>query len=182
MRAGGTGNGEDQRIVAQRGSGRAPRGQIGQRVGPAQGEDPGVRGEPAVASAAHPVVGVGEGDAAEAVLAGEGDGALHGGVRVEIAGAKVAVPAFDSERAWRLRGDAGGLGVDVDRAVGDHLGEAREAVEAVGVDAVAGGFGEEARAQGGAIAVQTEVLGRAVEGGVEIVVGDAEHGGLIIRG
>ncbi len=75
-------------------------------------------------------------------------------------------------------GDAGGLGIDVDRSVGNHLGEAREAVEAVGVDAVAGGLGEETRAQGGAVAAQTKVLGRAVEGGVEIGVGDAKHGSV----
>ena len=65
--------------------------------------------------------------------------------------------------------------MDVDRAVGDHLGEAGEAVKAMGVDAVAGGFGEEAGAEGGAVALEAEVEGSAVERGVEIVVGNAEH-------
>jgi hypothetical protein len=45
----------------------------------------------------------------------------------------------------------------------------------MGVDAVAGGFGEEAGAEGGAVALEAEVEGSAVERGVEIVVGNAEH-------
>ena len=115
---------------------------------------------------------------ADAVLAGEVDGALHGEVGVEVAGAAVAVPALDSEGcgAGGWGGDEFGLGVDVDAAVGDHGGEAREAVEAVGVDAVAGGLGEEAGAEGGARLGQAEGEHGAVEGGVEVVEGDAEHG------
>ena len=182
MRAGGAGNGEDQRIVSEGRSGRSPRREIGEGVGPADGEEAGFCGEPSVAAAAHPVIGVGESDAAEAVLTGKVHGPEHGGVRVEVAGAKVAVPAFDSKRGGRGLGDEGGFGVDVDAAVGDHFGEAGEAVEAVGVDAVAGGFGEEAGAEGGAVAVEAEMEGGAKECGVEIGIGDAEHGGSIICG
>ena len=53
-------------------------------------------------------------------------------------------------------GGEGGFGVDVDAAVADHGVEAGEAVEAVGVDAVAGGFGEEAGAEGGAVRGEAE--------------------------
>jgi len=69
--------------------------------------------------------------------------------------------------------------VDVDAAVADHGGEAREAIEAVGVHAVACGFGEEAGAEGGAVGFGS--VGDAegeyglVEGGVEFGVGDS-HG------
>ena len=79
---------------------------------------------------------------------GEGDGAVHGGVGVEVAG---AVGGRPSARWLPKAGDEGGLGVDVDAAVEDHGFEAGEAVEAVGVDAVAGGFGEEAGAECGAV-------------------------------
>ena len=176
MRARGAGNGEDQRVVAEGRRGRSPGREVGEGVGPADGEEAGVGGEPAVTAAAHPVVGVGEDDAAEAVVVGEGNGAAHCKVSVEIAGAEVAVPAFDGREGR----DEAGFGVDVDAAVGDHVGEAGEAIQAVGVYAVASGFGEEARAEGGAFAREAEVESGAVEGGVEIVVRDAEHGGSII--
>jgi hypothetical protein len=69
----------------------------------------------------------------------------------------------------------GGFGGDVDAAVGDHLGEAREAVEAVGVDTIACGLGEEAGAEGGALTAQAEVPGSAEESGVEVGVGNSKH-------
>ena len=93
------------------------------------------------------MVGVGESYGADAVLSGEVDGSLHGGVGVQVADAAMAVPALDGAEGWR----AGGFGVDVDAAVADHGVEAWKAVEAVGVDAVAGGFGEETGAEGGAV-------------------------------
>ena len=93
------------------------------------------------------MVRVGEGDAADAVLLCEGDGSLHGGAGVEVADSTMAVPAFDRSEARGLRR----FGVDVDAAVADRFGEAREAVEAVGVDAVARCLGEEARAVSGTV-------------------------------
>ena len=89
---------------------------------------------------------VAEGDAGDAVLAGEGDGLIHGGLGVEIAGAEAAVPALDGAEA----GGADGLGCGIHGAVADGRDEAGKAVDAVGVDAVAGGFREEAGAGLGA--------------------------------
>jgi hypothetical protein len=118
------------------------------------------------------VVGVAEGYSGDAVLFGEGDGAVDGGVGVEVAEASVAVPAFDTAEGC----GEGGFGVDVDAAVEDHGFEAGEAVEAVGVDAVAGGFGDEAGGEGGAVFAEAEAQHGAAEGFVEVVVGDSEHG------
>ena len=71
----------------------------------------------------------------------------------EIAGASVAVPAFQRAEG----GGCGGSGDGVDGVVADHLGEAREAGDAVGVDAVAVGFGDEAGGEGGAVVGEAEV-------------------------
>ena len=60
-------NGDDQRIVADCGRCRSPRRQVGQRVGPAHRGEAGFGRLPAVASAAHPVRGVGQRDGAETV-------------------------------------------------------------------------------------------------------------------
>ena len=136
------GESDDEGIVADGGGGGSPGREVGEGVRPAEGEEAGLGGKPSVGAAAHPVVGVGESDCSDAVLAGEGDGAVHDGVGVEVAEAAVSVPALDTSEGC----GAGGLGVDVDAAVLDHGGEAGEAIEAVGVDAVAGGFGEEAGA------------------------------------
>ena len=96
-----------------------------------------------------------------------------GGVGVEVADASVAVPALDGAEG----GGEGGFGVDVDAAVEDHGFEAGEAVEAVGVDAVAGGFGDEAGGEGGAVFAEAEAEHGAAEGFVEVGVGDSEHVG-----
>ncbi len=134
----GAGDGEDEGVVADGGGGGTPGGDVGEGVGPADGEEASLGGEPAVGTATHPVVGIAEGYGGDAVLAGEEHGAVDGGVGVEVAGAAVSVPSLEGSEA----GDEGGLGVDIDAAVADHGGEAGEAVEAVGVYAVAGGFGE----------------------------------------
>jgi len=170
-------NGDDQRIVAERGRNRAPGGQVGQRVGPADGEEASLRGEPSVAAAAHPVVGVGQCNATQAMQAGKLDGALDCRVGVQVAGTEMSVPALDGGST----GDAGGLGGEVDAAVGDHLHEAWKSVEAVAVDAVACGLGEEARAECGAFSMQTEVQHRAVKRVVEVGVGNSQHGSVQSR-
>jgi hypothetical protein len=76
------GNCDDEGVVAEGGCGGSPGGEVGHGVGPAEGEEALLGGLPAVGSASHPVVGVGEGYCAYAVLSGEGDGSLHGSVGV----------------------------------------------------------------------------------------------------
>ncbi len=67
----------------------------------------------------------------------------------------------------------------VDRhAVAKGFEEARESVEAVGVDAVAGGFGKETGAEGGAILGEAKLLHGAEEGRVELVEGNSRHGSV----
>ena len=72
--------------------------------------------------------------------------------------------------------DARRLGSYVDAAVGHHRGEAREAVEAVGVDAVARGLCKEPGAERGALALESKVQHSSVESVVEVGVGDSRHG------
>ena len=85
------------------------------------------------------MVGIGKRDAADAVLTAELDGAGHGGPRVEIAGSSTTLQALQSaELLNAMRG-----GVHVDEAVADHSKEAREALQAVRVDTVAGGLGKQ---------------------------------------
>ncbi len=108
---------------------------------------PWLGGLQAVAAAAHPVVRVGEGDAAHAVLLCEGNGSLHGDAGVEVADSTMTVPAFDRSEARGLRR----FGVDVDAAVGDRFGEAGKPVEPMGVDAIARRLGEEPRAVSGTV-------------------------------
>lgn len=168
---GGARDGDDERIIAYGWSGGSPCGEVGEGVGPADAEEALFRGLPAVGPAAHPVVGIGKGYGTDAVLPGEGDGSLHGGVGIEVADAAVAVPALDGAEG----GCESGLDVDVDATVANHSFKTWEAVEAVGVDAVAGGFGEETGAEGGAVFCEAEEEQRFPEGFVEIVVGDSQH-------
>ena len=64
-----------ERIVAEDGNRRAPRRKIREGVGPANSDGSCIGGLPSVGAAAHPVVGVGERDAADAVVGAEFDGA-----------------------------------------------------------------------------------------------------------
>lgn len=170
------GDGEDERVVAEGGGGGAPGGEVAAGVGPADGEQPLIGGVPAVASATHPVVGVGECDGSDAMLAGECDGALDGVLGVEIADAAVSVPALDGSRGGYERG----RGVNVDAAVADHGGEAREAVEAVRLDAVARAFGEDAGAARGSLRPEAEVEGGLGESVNELGEEDARHGAMVL--
>ena len=90
----------------------------------------------------------------------------------EIAGAAIAGPAFECAEA----GDALGFGEWIDGAVADHLGEAWEAGDAVGADAVAVGFGGEAGGECGAGWGEAEADEGLFDGVGEVVEGDAEHG------
>ena len=71
----------------------------------------------------------------------------------QVAGASVAVPAFEGAEG----SGCGGSGEGVDGVVADHLGEAGEAGDAVGVDAVKVGFGDEAGGESGAVVGEAEV-------------------------
>ena len=117
------------------------------------------------------MVGVGEEDSTDAVGVSEGHGAVHGGVGVEVARAEIAVPALDGSEG----GDEGGFGLGVNDAVLDGGDEAGEACEAVGVNAVAGSFGEEAGAELGARRGEGEGKEGGFERGGEFGIGYAEH-------
>jgi hypothetical protein len=94
---------------------------------------------------------------------------------IEVAGTEMAIPALESSES----GDECGFGLDVDAAVGDHLGESREAVEAVGVNAIARGIREQAGAERGALGLKAKVQRGALQGGIQIVVGNSEHGAIL---
>src|ERR1700691_647590 len=147
-------------------------GGIGHGVVPADADEAGFGGLPAVSAGAHPVIGVGERDAADAVLAAEGEGAVHAGEGVEIAGTAAAIPAL--ERA--MGGEEGGFGTDDNAAVADGGDVAGKAVDAVGVNAVTGGFGKEAGAGLGAVGREAEFGEDGRELLLDFVEGDAVHG------
>ena len=125
-----------------------------------------------------PVGGVGQGDGAQTVELGEFDGAVHGGVSGEVAGASVAGPAFDGSEA----GDELGGCVRIDGAEADHFGEAWDAGDAVGADAVAVGFCGEAGGEGGTLGGETEVEHGAFEGALEFGERNAAHGFIRAHG
>ena len=66
--------------------------------------------------------------------------------------------------------------MDVDDAAVDHADELRETVQAVRVDAIAAGVGEEAGAESGAIAFKAEIQEDSRENILEFFVGNSEHG------
>ncbi len=136
-------DGEDEGVVADARRSRAPGGDIGKSIGPADSEDALFGSLPAEGSAAHPVVTIRESDSANTVRAGKLNSTLHGGAGIEITDSAVAIPTLDAAEGGGQCGD----GVDVDAAVFDHRPKAREAIEAVRVDAIAGRFGEELRAE-----------------------------------
>ena len=117
------------------------------------------------------MVGVGERDAADAVLVGEFDRTGHGCPCIEVAGSAAAVPAFDgAELVQALRG-----GLHIDGAVADHREQAGEALQTVRVDAVACGLGKETGAEIGAMGLKAGADENGGEGGCDFVEGNAEH-------
>ena len=102
---------------------------------------------------------------------GELDGAVHGGVGGEVAGASVAGPAFDGPEA----GDELGGGVGIDGAEADHFGEAWDAGDAVGADAVTIGFCGETGGEGGTLGGETEVEHGAFDGALQFGERNAAH-------
>jgi hypothetical protein len=123
---------DDERVVADARIGRAPRREVGQRVGPAEADQTRIGRLPPVRAGAHPVIGVAQRHAADAVLPAEDDRPGHRLERVQVAGTAVAVPPL--ERA--VGADPLGPGTDVHDPAGDHPHEAGEPVQAVGVNPV----------------------------------------------
>ena len=81
--------------------------------------------------------GVLQGNAADAVLFGQGHSAVHAEGGVQGTNAQVAIVVLNSA----LRTDQFGLGVDVDPALLDVLGKARHTVQAVALDALEAALG-----------------------------------------
>nr|GFD26167.1 hypothetical protein [Tanacetum cinerariifolium] len=135
---GRAGHGQHQRVVAEARVGAAPGRHDGRGIGEAQADAAGFGGLPAVAAAAHPVVGVAQGHAADAVLLGQLDGAGHAGGSIGGAGAEVAVPALDEAVGFDQRRLGGGL--HQARFYVAH--EGGKAIEAVGIHAVAAVVGK----------------------------------------
>src|SRR6266849_4503187 len=81
-----------ERIIAKSRFARTPRREVRHRVGPADANDARVRGLPAIAATAHPVIGVAQRDAADAVVARKRYGPLHTRVSVQVAGPAPAIP------------------------------------------------------------------------------------------
>jgi hypothetical protein len=133
---------DDQRIVPHGRRSRSPGGHVCQSVAPAHREHSGFGGDPAVGSAAHPVVRARQSNTSDAVLLCQLHRPLRGRERVQVADPAMPIPAF--ERAQTS--SSGGLSVDVDAAILDHRGEARKAVQSMGVDAIASSFGKQSRA------------------------------------
>ena len=139
-------HGDDERVVADERNGGAPRGNVGQRVRPADADHSGLCRLPPVVAAAHPVVRVGQPDRAEPVLARDLDRAVHTGVRVEVSRTAVPVPPLEGT----ARTDTLGARVHVHHAIPDHGDEAREAIRAVRRESIATRVGEQASAVIGA--------------------------------
>ena len=170
----GARHGDDERVVADEGHARAPRGHVGERVGPADADDARIRRLPSVVATAHPVVAVAESHRADAVLARELDRARHAGVRIEIARSPSAVPPL--QRAERR--DAHGPRVDIDHPVADHRDESAEAIQSVRRDAVATRVGEQLRAVVGARGLHPLAQQDVAHRGMQLGVGN-EHGRVV---
>lgn len=140
----GARRGDDERVVAEQRSRRAPRRKVRHRVRPAERERARVGRLPAVAPAAHPVVRVPQRDAAQPVPSRKLDCPRHRVVRVQIPRPAPSVPTL---KRPAVPFDAGRARARVHRAFADHLNESRKTFEAVRVDAVAVCVGEEARAK-----------------------------------
>ncbi len=117
------------------------------------------------------MVGVGERDAADAVVTAEFDGSGHRCPCVEIAGTAAPIPALEGSELVEALGGC----MDVDGTDADCVEETREALDPVRVNAVARGFGEEARAVLGAIGLEAGANENGGEGGREFSEGNAEH-------
>ena len=118
-------------------------GRFGSVLRPAHRSEAGFRGLPAVASAAHPVRGVGQRDGTETVVARQLHRAGHRCMRGQIAGAPMPRPALQRTEAR----DALRFRERIDAAEANHLCKAGQAGDAMRADAVAIGLGDKLRGQ-----------------------------------
>ena len=131
----------NQRIVADTRIAGTPRRQICHCIGPANADDAGIGGLPAVAAAAHPVIGIGQRHAANPSLTRERDRSVHRPVGVQIAGTASSVPPFERTPAgYQVR-----LGINCNDSSLNHPYELGKAVQAMRIDAVPAGIREEPR-------------------------------------
>ncbi len=105
------------------------------------------------------------------MFAAERHGALHGCMGIQVARAGAAIPAF--QRA-ELR-DWYGLRARVHAAVAHHGRETREAVDAVGVHAIAGGLGKEAGTQVRAVRCKSKAEQGRRERSLHVIKGNPLH-------
>src|ERR1700743_2259309 len=88
----------DKRVIAEGWRRGSPCRKIRKRVSPADREQPLFRGLPAVASATHPVVGIGKRHAADAILFRKDDGSFDRSSCIQIANTAIAIPTFDGAK------------------------------------------------------------------------------------
>jgi hypothetical protein len=92
-------------------------------------------------------------------------------VRVEVADAAMAVPSFERANT----GSAARFCVHVNAAIRNHRGKARKPIKTMGINPVAGGFGEEASAHRSSSLRKAKAQNGFVQGIEEIGVGNSEH-------
>ena len=138
MPAAASGNGHDERVVADLPVLAAPGRHVGHGVGPADADAARVRRLPAVAAPAHPVIVVAQGHHAHAVFLRQLTGPVHGKARVQGPEAPMPVPTLDGPHSLHTLRD----GMAVDLALVQILHHPRESVHAVAVHAVQAVLGE----------------------------------------
>ena len=119
------------------------------------------------------MVGVFQGDDADAVLVGEGDGAVHHFDGSKVANRLMRVPLlYRAQRQHFFR-----LGFGVDMPLVKLVDEAGKAVDAVRVNAGEGGISKEGGDRLGGVLPEFAREQHALEFGLECVVGEL-HGGI----
>ena len=131
------GHREDNGIVPQLGVFSAPRGHIGDGVGPQDGDAPRIRRVQAISAGAHPVVGVAQGNAADGVLVGQLHRPLHAEIGVEVAGTVLSVVPLHNAGGLHQHRD----GVHLHAALFHALNKLGEPVQPVGIHPVQAGVG-----------------------------------------
>src|SRR5699024_786282 len=164
------GDGDAEGVVAHARFLGTPHGHAALGVGPADADKACLGGLPGVGAAAHPVGGVLQRHAADAVLFGQGDGAVHAEGGVQHADAQVAVIVFHSALgAHQFR-----PGVQIDPAFLHILRKAGYAVQAVALDAFQDALGVDLGALLGLFLAQTHLQERLFDSGENGVVRNAD--------
>ena len=132
------GYGHNQRVVAELSLFCTPGRQVRYCIRPTDADAARLSRLPAVAAAAHPMVRVVQGHAADTPLLGYVDGPVHAAQCVEIAGTKVSVPALQYFGAQFSTG----FGIHFDKSLCYPFDEAWEPVKAMGMNPIAARLGE----------------------------------------